>query len=145
MTNAAVPIAAKPPTPTPAPAPSNVITFNGESIKPNSSGEYVSKKAKKPSINKLSKGRKSFKITWKKVSGVSGYQVQYSTSKKFTKKTTKTITCKGNKKFTKTIKKLKGKKKYYVRVRTYKTVKVNGKTVKLYSSWSSAKTVTTKK
>ena len=133
------------PTPTPAPAPSNVITFNGESIKPNSSGEYVSKKAKKPSINKLSKGRKSFKVTWKKVSGVSGYQVQYSTSKKFTKKTTKTITCKGNKKFTKTIKKLKGKKKYYVRVRTYKTVKVNGKSVRIYSSWSKVKTVTTKK
>ena len=133
------------PTPTPAPAPSNVITFNGESIKPNSSGEYVSKKAKKPSINKLSKGRKSFKITWKKVSGVSGYQVQYSTSKKFTKKTTKTITCKGNKKFTKIIKKLKGKKKYYVRVRTYKTVKVNGKSVRIYSGWSKVKTVTTKK
>ena len=133
------------PTPTPAPAPSNVITFNGESIKPNSSGEYVSKKAKKPSIKKLSKGRKSFKITWKKVSGVSGYQVQYSTSKKFTKKTTKTITCKGNKKFIKTIKKLKGKKKYYVRVRTYKTVKVNGKSVRIYSSWSKAKAVTTNK
>ena len=133
------------PTPTPAPAPSNVITFNGESIKPNSSGEYVSKKAKKPSIKKLSKGRKSFKVTWKKVKGVSGYQVQYSTSKKFTKKTTKTITCKGNKKFTKIIKKLKGKKKYYVRVRTYKTVKVNGKSVRIYSSWSKVKTVTTKK
>ena len=118
-----------------------MITINGESIKQNSSGEYVSKKAKKPSINKLSKGRKSFKITWKKVSGVSGYQVQYSTSKKFTKKTTKTITCKGNKKFTKTIKKLKGKKKYYVRVRTYKTV--NGK--KVYSGWSKVKAVTTKK
>ena len=132
------------PAPAPAPAPSNVITINGESIKPNSSGEYVSKKAKKPSINKLSKGRKSFKITWKKVSGVSGYQVQYSTSKKFTKKTTKTITCKGNKKFTKTIKKLKGKKKYYVRVRTYKTVKVNGKSVRIYSGWSKVKTVTTK-
>ena len=129
------------PAPAPAPAPSNVITFNGESIKPNSSGEYVSKKAKKPSINKLSKGRKSFKITWKKVSGVSGYQVQYSTSKKFTKKTTKTITCKGNKKFTKIIKKLKGKKKYYVRVRTYKIV--NGK--KVYSGWSKVKSVTTKK
>lgn len=133
------------PAPAPAPAPSNVITFNGESIKPNSSGEYVSKKAKKPSIKKLSKGRKSFKVTWKKVSGVSGYQVQYSTSKKFTKKTTKTITCKGNKKFTKIIKKLKGKKKYYVRVRTYKTVKVNGKSVRIYSGWSKVKAVTTKK
>ena len=63
----------------------------------------------------------------------------------FTKKTSKKITYKGNKKFTKTVKKLKGGKKYYVRVRTYTTKKVNGKTVKLYSSWSASKTVTTKK
>ncbi len=124
-----------------APVPSNVITLNGESIKPNSSGEYVSKKAKKPTISKLVKGKKSFKITWKKVSGVSGYQVQYSTSSKFTKKTSKKVTYKGNKKFTKTVSKLKGGKKYYVRVRTYKTV--NGK--KVYSGWSKVKTVTTKK
>lgn len=77
--------------------------------------------------------------------GVSGYQVQYSTSKKFTKQTTKKVTYKGNKKFTKTVKKIKGGKKYYIRVRTYKTIKVNGKTVKLYSSWSSSKAVTTRK
>ena len=121
------------------------IKSGGVTYTKNSAGEYVGKKAKKPSIKKLKKGKKAFKITWKKVSGVSGYQVQYSTSKKFTKKTSKKITYKGNKKFTKTVKKLKGGKKYYVRVRTYKTVKVNGKTVKLYSSWSKAKTVTTKK
>ena len=129
------------PAPAPAPAPSNVIIFNGESIKPNSSGEYVSKKAKKPSIKKLKKGKKAFTVTYSKIKGVSGYQVQYSTSKKFTKKTSKKVTYKGNKKFTKTVKKLKGAKKYYVRVRTYKTV--NGK--KVYSGWSKAKTVTTKK
>lgn len=41
--------------------------------------------------------------------------------------------------------KLKAKKKYYVRIRTYKTVKLNGKTQKLYSGWSKAKKVTTKK
>ncbi len=124
-----------------APAPSNVITFNGEVITANAEGEYVSKKAKKPTISKLVKGKKSFKITWKKVSSVSGYQVQYSTSSKFTKKTSKKVTYNGNKKFTKTVSKLKGGKKYYVRVRTYKTV--NGK--KVYSGWSKVKTVTTKK
>ena len=32
-----------------------------------------------------------------------------------------------------------------VRVRTYKTVKIGGKSVKLYSGWSKAKSVTTKK
>lgn len=35
----------------------------------------------------------------------------------------------------------KYEKKYYVRIRTYKTVKINGKSVKLYSSWSKAKSV----
>jgi hypothetical protein len=42
------------------------------------------------------------------------------------------------------IKNLKGKKKYYVRIRTYKNVKFNGKTVKVYSSWSKSKSVKTK-
>ena len=43
------------------------------------------------------------------------------------------------------VSKLKAKKKYYVRVRTYKTVKIDGKNIKVYSSWSDVKTVTTKK
>ena len=138
------------PTPTPAPAPTTPampksVKNGGVTYTKNSAGEYVGKKAKKPSIKKLKKGKKAFTVTYSKVSGVTGYEVQYSTSKKFTKKTTKKATFKGNKKFTKTVKKLSGNKKYYVRVRTYKTVKVNGKSVKLYSSWSSAKTVTTKK
>ena len=123
----------------------DTITYNGEVITADADGEYVSKKAKKPTILKFNKGKKSFKITWKKVKNVSGYQVQYATSKKFTKQTSKKVTYNGNKKFTKTVKKLKGGKKYYVRVRTCKNVKINGKTVKIYSSWSSAKAVTTKK
>ena len=130
--------------PTPAPVV-DTITYNGEVITADADGEYVSKKAKKPTILKFNKGKKSFKITWKKVKNVSGYQVQYATSKKFTKQTSKKVTYNGNKKFTKTVKKLKGGKKYYVRVRTCKNVKINGKTVKIYSSWSSAKAVTTKK
>ena len=40
--------------------------------------------------------------------------------------------------------KLKAKKKYYVRVRTYKKVKINGKSTKIYSGWSKVKTVVTK-
>ena len=67
----------------------------------------------------------------------SGYQIKLSTSKKFTKKTTKTVKVKSSKS---TVKKLKSKKKYYVKVRAYKTK--NGKTV--YSAWSKIKTVKTK-
>ncbi|MBR1384228.1 MAG: leucine-rich repeat domain-containing protein [Ruminococcus sp.] len=75
---------------------------------------------------------KQLKVTYKKVSGVTGYQVTYSTSEKFTKKTTKTVTVKGVSKTSKTIKKLTKGKTYYVKVRTYKTV---GK-VKYYSAYS---------
>lgn len=93
-------------------------------------------KPKKTSIKKTKKGKKSFSFTLKKVSGVSGYQVQTATDKKF-KKGRKTVT---SKKTNVTFKKLKSKKKYYVRVRTYKTVK--GK--KYYSDWSKTKSVKTK-
>ncbi|MGN1124059.1 MAG: CAP domain-containing protein [Eubacterium sp.] len=121
------------------------VSYNGVRYLLNSSDEYVSADAKKPTVKKLKRGKKAFTVTYSKVSGVTGYEVQYSTSKKFTKKATKKVAYKGNSKFTKTVKKLKDGKKYYVRVRTFTTKKVNGKTVKLYSSWSSAKTVTTKK
>ena len=34
---------------------------------------------------------------------------------------------------------------HILRVRTYKTVKINGKSIRIYSGWSKAKAVTTKK
>lgn len=86
---------------------------------------------------KRSRNNKKLKVTLKKVRGASGYQIKYSTSKKFTKKTTKTVKVKGT---TKTIQKLK-KKTYYVKVRTYK--KVNGTTY--YSKWSAVKKVKVRK
>ena len=97
-------------------------------------------KLKKPVITKLTKRKKSFKIRWAKVKNASGYKLQYSTSSKFTKKTTKTVKVKGNTKFAKTVKKLKAKKKYYVRVRAYK----DGKAVTVYTKWSKVKAVKTK-
>lgn len=101
---------------------------------------YFTIKPKATSISSVSAGSKKFTVKWKKQSTqVTGYQIQYSTSSKFT--SPKTVTVSSYKTTSKTISKLKGKKKYYVRVRTYKTV---GKT-KYYSSWSSAKSVTTKK
>lgn len=74
-----------------------------------------------------------------------GYKIVYSTDKKFTKKTTKTAVIGKNKTVSPTVSKLKAGKKYYVRIRTYKTIKANGKTKKLYSAWSKIKTVTTYK
>lgn len=99
-----------------------------------------SKKPKKTSISKIKAQKKGFKVTWKKVSNAKGYQVKYSTSKKFTKKTSKTATVKKATTTSKTVKDLKKKKTYYVKVRSYKTV--NGK--KVYSDWSNVKKVKTK-
>ena len=87
----------------------------------------------------LKAGKKQLTASWSKVSGISGYEIQYSTSKKFTKKTTKTVSAKSSSKKT-TIKKLKNGKKYYVRIRAYKTV--DGK--KVYSDWSAVKNVKVK-
>ena len=96
------------------------------------------------SLSKVKAARKSFSATWKKQSKqTSGYQLQYSTNKKFAK-SVKTSTISKNTTVKKTVKKLSAKKTYYVRVRTYKNVKVGKKTVKLYSGWSKVKAVKTK-
>ena len=89
-------------------------------------------------IKNIKRGKRSFKLSWKKVSGASGYVIQYSTKNNFKKK--KTVKIKKATKTAKTIKKLKVKKKYYVRVRAYK--KINGKTQ--YSKWSAVKKVKVK-
>ena len=91
---------------------------------------------KKSTVKKVTSPKtKQLKVTYNKVKGVTGYQVTYSTSKKFTKKTTKTVTVNGATNNSKTVKKLKKGKTYYVKVRTYKTV--NG--IKYYSGYSAVK------
>ena len=93
----------------------------------------------KRDIKKLSSGKKKLTVQWKKDNRSDGYQVQYSTDKKF-KKNVKNVVI-GKKQTTKqTIKKLKTGKKYYVRIRSYK--KISGK--KYYGTWSSKKTVKVK-
>lgn len=88
----------------------------------------------KTTLEAVTGGKKSLKITWKKKSvQCSGYQVKYSKSSNFN--SAKTVTVKGYKTTSKTIKKLSSKTKYYVKVRTYKTV--GG--VKYYSDWSTSK------
>ena len=99
----------------------------------------VTSKPKSASIKKVKGAKKAISVTWKKVSGVNGYEIQVATDKKF-KKNKKTVTVKKQKTTKTTVKKLKAKKKYYVRIRTYKIV--NGK--KVYSSWSKVKSVKTK-
>ena len=93
---------------------------------------------KKPEMKKLTAGKKKFTVQWKKDKKADGYQVQYSTDKKF-KKNVKSVNV--SKKSTKaTVKKLKKGKTYRVRVRSYK--KINGK--KYYSGWGKVKSVKVK-
>lgn len=135
------------PTPAPSPAPSTApaqpapapSTSTSAPAAQTTTQPAAPKNNKKVKVASAKAGKKSVKVTWKKVKGIKGYQIQYSTNKKF-KKGNKTITIKSTKSTSATIKKLKSKKKYYVRMRTYKIV--NGK--KVYSAWSKAKSVKVK-
>lgn len=103
----------------------------------------INTKPNTPSLKSVSGSKKALKATWSKVSGVTGYEVQVATNSKFTSNK-KTVTVGKQSTTSTTVKSLKVKKKYYVHVRSYKTVKVNGKNTKVYSNWSSVKSVTTK-
>ena len=115
------------------------VTFKG-----NYSGTktlYFTINPVKTKISKITSAKKKLTVTiQKKTKQVTGYEIQYSTSKKFTKTTTKIKTIKSYKTIKSVLSKLKAKKTYYVRVRTYKTV--SGK--KYYSGWSVAKKIKTK-
>ena len=114
------------------------VTFKG-SYYSGSKMLYFNINPRNTSISKLTSGRKSFKVYLRKyTTQTTGYQIQYSTSSKFTGAKTVTVS---NKTTAKTISKLYGGKRYYVRCRTYKKV---GKT-NFFSSWSGAKAVTTRK
>lgn len=91
---------------------------------------FAASKLPATSITSLSAKDNGFKIKWKKKSGITGYQIQYSTNSKF-KKGNKSIKIKNAKTISKKITKLKAAKKYYVRIRTYKGKK--------YSKWSKVK------
>lgn len=119
------------------------VTFNSMRYTGTMSATYdIAPKA--TSLSSLSAGKKYLTAKWKKQSTqTDGYSVSYSTSASFKSKV-KTVTVSGNKTISKKITKLSSKKKYYVRVRTYKKVKVQGKTVSLYSKWSGVKSVKVK-
>ena len=82
---------------------------------------------------------------WGGISAVNEISIslsEHKTTKNFAK--AKLVTIKKNSVTKSKIKGLAAKKKYYVRIRTYKNVKVNGKTTKIFSAWSKSKTVKTK-
>lgn len=91
------------------------------------------------SIKTLKGYSRAISVKWAKVKTCTGYQIQYSTSKKFTNAYNYSVSSKS--KISATIKYLKGKTRYYVRVRAYKTVGSE----KYYSAWSKTKSVRTKR
>lgn len=80
--------------------------------------------------------KKSVTLSWKKVNGATGYQIQYAANTAFAKKKLKST-----KKTKLVIKNLKKKKTYSFRVRAYKV----SNNVKVYGNWSTAKKVKIKK
>lgn len=96
------------------------------------------------SIRKAVPLSKGCTVTWKKKTAqTSGYQIQYSANAGFKGNSTGKTLIKKVSVNKKNIKNLKAEKQYYVRIRTYKTVKADGKSTKIYSKWSGAKKVKT--
>ena len=92
---------------------------------------------KKTSISKVTAGKKKATVTYKKVSGITGYQIKCGTNRYVTKGTkTKTTT-----KTKYTMKSLKKGKRYYFKIRTYYTTSSG---TKVYSSWSNVKSAKVK-
>ena len=94
---------------------------------------------KATSVSSLKAGKKSLTVKVGKQSSASGYEVRYSTKSNL--KGAKTFRMSGT---SKKLTKLSAKKYYYVQVRSYKTVKINGKSTRIYSAWSKTKKAKTK-
>lgn len=113
-------------------------------------GNYEGKKTltfkivpKGTSISKLSAGKNRITVKWdEQKTQTSGYQIEYSTSKNMKNSTKKAVS--SSNATSAELEKLDGKTTYFVRIRTYKTVKFQGKTMKIYSSWSDVRSVKTK-
>lgn len=96
-------------------------------------------KPSKPSLTVSNVKTKSAKVSWKKVSKASGYEIYRSTKKSSGYKKIKTITKGSTVSYKNT--KLKKGKTYYYKVKAYRTV--SGK--KVYSNYSAVKSVKIKK
>ncbi len=106
-----------------------------QSAKNKAAAEKAMKQAKIKKLTVKSKTKKKITVSWKKVSGAKGYQIQVSKKKNFKKIIFKKFASK--KKITIKSSRIKSKKTYYVRVRAYATYKnSNNVTKKVYSKWN---------
>ncbi len=93
-------------------------------------------KVDKVSKVKLKRGKKSIKVSYKRLKKISGYQIKYSSSKKM--KGYKVLSTKGT---MRTLTKLRSSKVYYVKIRAYTYDSLG---IKIYGKWSSMKSCKTK-
>ena len=103
----------------------NLMTFCNTTV-------MAATKIPSTSISSIKVKNEAITVKWKKKSGITGYQIQYSTNSRF-KKNNKKIKIKNSKTVSKKITGLNPTQKYYVRIRTYKGKK--------YSSWSKKKCI----
>ena len=107
----------------------DTIPDPGSKKKEQKPGQTTLKKVAGVKVASKAKGRVN--VSWKRVTGAKGYQIQYSQKKNFVG--AKTMKISGGKKLKAIVKKLKSKKTYYFRVRA-----IAGKTT---GKWSAVKKV----
>lgn len=100
---------------------------------------YFSVKPKPVKAVALKSKKNSVNVNWQRDNQATGYQIVVATNRAFTKnKKTINVTGKSTKY---AMKKLKKGKTYFVKIRAYKTVLVDGKKAKMYSSFSAKKSI----
>ncbi len=130
---------------------SNNLNVGKATIYITGKGNYTGKRIRTFKINPsgtkitgVTGGVKKLQVKWRKqgakmsASRITGYQLQISTVRTFSRKKTETV--KGYSKVSKTIRNLISKRRYFVRIRTYKTVN----NVKYWSAWSPVTAAKTK-
>lgn len=124
------------PTTAPTTTPTEVPSAS-ETSTPDTKTGTVSAPKQVKSLKVKNKKSKKLTVTWKKVTGAAGYEIQYGTNKNFKK--AKKLNSKT--KTSATLKGLTRRKTYYIRARAFR--KSNGK--KVYGKWSRKVKVTIKR
>lgn len=120
------------------------VKFNGYTYVGTIQTTFVIKPPKSQ-ITKVTIGKNDMTLQWKgvKASQITGYEIQCSTSEKFETENTWNVRVNKKDAAKRQIKNLESKKTYYVRIRSYKNIKREGKSERLYSGWSNKKKVKT--
>ncbi len=123
----------------------NSTSASVTNVAPSKGNQVVKPKVKKAKIKKIKRTSKKrqLKVMWKRISGVSGYEIKCGLNNKINKGK-RDITIKKNSN-SKIIKGLKSNRVYYFKIRAYKKfISANGEMQKSYGKWSKVKKAKTK-